>query len=124
LETVYKITLSLSSFYNNLEDTVVKTSLPAYVRWMSDVFPENADIFYNQSSGEIVWRADLVESSSGSLKPFKEISFLVSFVPSVAQAGSAPVIIYDVFLEGRDSFTGATINERIAPVSVPSQVLP
>ena len=110
-ETTYTVTWSLKNTANNVSGAVVSAFLPSYVRWLGKFQPEDADVSYNQTTGEIIWRAGSVSAGTGILSPAKELAFQISFLPNAAQVGSQPTLVSEVTLSGKDDFTGAYLRD-------------
>ncbi len=64
-ETTYTVVWSLTNTSNNVSDATVSAFLPSYVKWLGVINPENANISYDQSTGQIVWQAGTVSAGSG-----------------------------------------------------------
>lgn len=110
-ETTYTIVWSLTNTANTVTDATVSAFLPSYVRWLGVIEPENADVSYNQATGEVVWRPGIVSAGAGILTSGQELAFQVSFLPSAGQIGSQPIIISEATMSGKDSFTGAFLRD-------------
>lgn len=110
-ETTYTVIWSLTNSSNNVSGATVSAFLPSYVRWLDKFQPEDADVSYNQTTGEVVWRAGLIPSGTGILSSAKELAFQISFLPNVAQVGSQPTLVSEATLSGKDSFTGAYLRD-------------
>jgi hypothetical protein len=108
-ETTYTVVWSVVNSSNDISDTVVKTTLPPYVRWMGVVSPADENVTYNPLGGEIVWKVGSVKAGSGITVPSREIAFQVGMTPSSSHVGSYPEITADTVISGRDTFTGENI---------------
>jgi len=109
-ETTYTIVLSIGNASNEFTGVKVKAILPSYVRWTGKVFSSTQDISFDEVTGEIIWNIGKMEAGTGISRPAKEISFQISFLPSVDQVGSTPVLVFGIGMEGRDSFTGNSLS--------------
>lgn len=105
-ETTYTITWTITNTTSNVSNVKVRSTLPAYVRWMSVVSPTSEKISYNEVGGEIIWDAGEIKAGTGVKSSPKEISFQVALLPSVSQVGSAPALTNNVTVTGNDRFTG------------------
>ncbi len=110
-ETAYTVVWSLKNSSSAVSDAVVSAYLPSYVRWLDMIEPENANVFYNQNTGEIIWRAGVVPAGAGTETPAKELAFQISFLPSASQVGAQPVLVSEATLNAKDVFTGALIRD-------------
>ena len=109
-ETSYTIVWSLGNASNDFSDVKVKAGLPSYVRWLGNVSPRGADIHFDDVAGSVAWNAGNIPAGTGITQPAKEVSFQVSFAPSVSQAGSSPDLISRTSLEARDNFINKVFN--------------
>ncbi len=110
-ETTYTIVWSLTNSSSAVSDVTVNAFMPSYIRWLGAVSPESADVSYNAKTGEIIWRAGTAESGAGILTPARELAFQISFLPSESQVGSTPVLVSEVSLVGKDTFTGIFLRD-------------
>jgi hypothetical protein len=110
-ETTYTIVWSLKNSSNSVSDASVSAFLPPYVKWLGIIQPQDADVSYNQATGEVVWRAGSVPVGAGILSLAKELAFQISFLPSAGQAGSQPTLVSEAVLNGKDDFTGAFLRD-------------
>lgn len=110
-KTTYTIVWSLGNTSNDFSNIKVRALLPSWINWESQIFPKNENISFNSETGEVVWSINNLQAGAGILWPAKQVSFQISLVPSLSQIGSAPVLVSDIILEGKDIFTGNIINE-------------
>ncbi|PJE64761.1 MAG: hypothetical protein COU90_00630 [Candidatus Ryanbacteria bacterium CG10_big_fil_rev_8_21_14_0_10_43_42] len=116
-ETTYTITWSLTNVSNDVENGVVESSLPAYVRWKNVVNPANEKITYNSNTGRIMWDVGFLVAGTGFTRPAREVSFQVGLVPNQNHVGSQPALITEARFEGHDIFTDTPIAENRGEVS-------
>ncbi|MFZ2303703.1 MAG: hypothetical protein WAV98_02865 [Minisyncoccia bacterium] len=106
-ETTYTIVLTAQNSSNNISNTVVKTTLPIYVKWLGKVDPEGEDITWNDSTGEVTWNVGRV-ASGGS----RDASFQISFTPSVSHINRAPLLTGDITISAMDDFTKTEVRDK------------
>lgn len=116
-ETTYTIVWAVTNTSNKVKNVEVKATLPVYAKWLSRVSPESENISFNSSGAEIVWDVGEVEAGAGIDSPAKEVSFQVSFLPSVSQVGNAPIILNESSLVGTDDFTSTTVTDTTTVLS-------
>ena len=109
-ETTYTIVWAITNSTNDITDGVVRAVLPSYVTWKGVVSPENEEVIFNQSDGQVIWRVGEVSSGIGYGVPRKEVAFQIGLVPSVTQVGTNVVLIEDATLSAQDSFTSTTLS--------------
>jgi len=108
--TTYTVTWSLSNSSNDIVDGEVRATLPSYVSWTGNISPQaGANLTFNSSQREVLWRPGKIEAGTGLLSSPKEASFQIRFLPSVSQVGSEPILVNQSEFTGEDDFTGATI---------------
>lgn len=108
-ETSYAVVWTISNFYNNVNNAVVKASLPPYVSWAGMIDPASENLSYNSSTGEVIWNVGTIEAGAGVLKPAKKVAFKIVLLPSLNQEGEMPVLVNPATLEGEDEFTGLNL---------------
>lgn len=116
--TTYTVFWQVKNFYNDVNDVKVKAKLPQNVELTGKIFPEDGSskFTFDSESREIVWNVEELKMSQGvSGTPAPNISFQISFIPSVNQRGQTPEIIGQAKISGQDLWTGENI-ESVAPV--------
>ena len=86
-ETTYTIVWSLANNANDLADAKITASLPPYASKENLISPEGEDLRFDEKNATLVWNVGEVPAGTGMIMPAKEISFQVSFSPSLAQVG-------------------------------------
>lgn len=119
-ETTYTITWSVSNFYNDVEDAIVRASLPSYVRWLNISEPSDEELVFRSDTGEIVWYLDDLDAGVGILRPAREVSFQVAFLPAPNQKFLSPELMTESVIEGKDLFTGVDLSDSKQAVSTRS----
>jgi len=104
-KTTYTITWTVTNPLNNLSGAVVSAILPPYIKWLGAVSPSSEKIDYDEGTGLVTWNVGGILAGAGSVSPAKEVSFQISFTPSVNQIGENPTLAGEVTLNARDSFT-------------------
>jgi hypothetical protein len=115
-ETVYNVTWTLSNSANSITGAVAKSSLPVYVNWVGPAAGNSENISYNDATRGVTWNIGSVDPNTG-FNSNREVSFLISFTPSLLQVGSVPQLMSDVFLSGQDSFADAQIKSSHGPIT-------
>jgi hypothetical protein len=116
-ETTYTVVWTVTNTSNSINDAEVKAVLPPYVSWSGAVSPADADLAYDQPSGLVTWRPGSIAQNADVGSGAKQVSFQVTFRPSVTQVGSTPVIIGQASLVGTDSFTGLGLKSSATGLS-------
>jgi len=113
-ETTYTVYWQLLNISNDLTDVIAEASLLPYMSWKGNVYPKNEDIKYDEATGKVTWKISRLTAGTGLLLPVKQVAFQVGFMPSLGQVGDLAIIVKEVGVSGKDSFT-----EKNIYVSVP-----
>ncbi|MSU55149.1 MAG: hypothetical protein EXS46_01245 [Candidatus Taylorbacteria bacterium] len=105
-ETTYTIVWSLTNGSNDLSGVKVTAVLPSYVKWLYASVPAGEKITYNPIGGQILWEVGDLKAGTGFSGSPRQMSFQVSFTPSVTQVSTVPPIVNDVVASGSDDFVG------------------
>ncbi|MFZ2038332.1 MAG: hypothetical protein WAV11_00090 [Minisyncoccia bacterium] len=109
-ETSYTITWSLSNTFNDVGNVVVSANLPSYVRWLNNV-SGGENVTYNPVGGEVIWKPKDIKSGVGTNSSPRQVSFQVSFLPSLSQVGGTPDILTNNVVRGIDKFTNTEVTD-------------
>ncbi|MEX2028974.1 MAG: hypothetical protein WD963_00640 [Candidatus Paceibacterota bacterium] len=120
-ETTYTIVWSLSNTANNISKSVLRSSLPSWMRFMDVVSPNDGSLTYNSSTREIVWDIGAIPKGTSITQPKKEVSFQVALTPSLSQVGTIPIIVYESLLTGYDDF--AKVNVKLSKPPLRTQLI-
>ncbi len=119
--TTYTVIWTVANTVNDFRDVEIRAKLPAYVGWLNVRSSQSENISYDENSGFIIWKIDRVKAGAGYTNSAKEVAFQVSFLPSVSQVGSKPIIInepeitgYDIFANAEFKATGKSINSDLS----------
>lgn len=116
-ETTYTINLSANSLLNDMVNVKMRTVLPPAVKWLNLSSPLDEKVVYNQTSGEVVWDLGRLETQRGDDSSSRKMSFQVSLLPSLSQAGYSVDLTRTIVFQGQDLFTGANIEKVLPAVS-------
>lgn len=116
-ETTYTITWTVTNPLNNLSNGVVSATLPPYVKWLGIVSPTKEKMTYDSSTGIVTWNVGGIPAAAGTIAPAREVSFQVSFLPSVNQISSTPELVSDAVLNAKDGFTGTAVSDSFGAVN-------
>src|SRR3989344_3381562 len=109
-ETTYNIAWSLANMSNDVDNVTVISSLPPYINFKNIILPANSNLTYNENSGELEWRAGSVQAGTGFLRPSMQVSFQIGLVATEDQIDSAPILIEESKVSGKDGFTGVELS--------------
>jgi hypothetical protein len=110
-QTTYTIMLDAKNGSNELADTTVTMTLPAYVSWLSAV-ASGAAVNYNAATREVTWKIGNLDANGSS-----GAAFQVSFLPSVSHVGTVPVLVGEQYLKATDRFTGSVVRATAPAVT-------
>jgi hypothetical protein len=111
-ETTYTIKWLVRNASNNVSNTVVKTTLPVYVKWLENISPTGEDISWNAQNSEISWNVGRIPAGG-----VREVAFQVSFLPSLSQLHKVPSLTGDSVMTSFDDFTKTNLIDRKAPLT-------
>lgn len=115
--TSYTVLWTMTNAFNNVENAEVRASLPSYVQWRGTFEPSDADIRFIPDTREVVWRPDAVSAGTGFTQSAEDVSFQLTFMPSQGQVGTAPVVVNNIVVTGRDAFTTQPIQFSRSPLT-------
>ena len=111
--TTYTVHWQITNTSNDLENVRVTTTLPQGITW-SDYYINKvagSQLYYNERTKEVVWEIDKVPAGAGVVLPVYELVFQIGFRPSINQIGERPILINESLVEGKDKFTGITLED-------------
>ncbi|MBI4709194.1 MAG: hypothetical protein HY764_03265 [Candidatus Portnoybacteria bacterium] len=108
-QTTYTIYWRVINSPNDVEDVIVETYLPPYVRWLDKHEPDNGSVQYNQTTGKLTWTLGRMPANTGVLLPVKQLVFQIGLLPGSDQIGRAPELVQEAIITGKDLFTGASL---------------
>ena len=117
--TNYKITWTLSNSANSILEAQARATIPIYVNWVGLAQGEDQNVTYNEVTREVTWNIGQVAPNTG-MGSNREASFIISINPSLSQVGSVPQLMKEIYLSGKDSFTGTSINSKRSPITTSS----
>ncbi len=112
-ETTYTITWTVTNPLNALTGAKITTTLPPYVKWLDKVSPGLEKISFDSNNNQVIWSLGNVPAGAGSTSVAKEVSFQISFIPSVSQIGEEVNLTGESQLIAKDSFTSALITKIV-----------
>jgi hypothetical protein len=110
--TTYTIALSARNASNDVSNVVAKTTLPIYVKWLGKVSPPGEDVSYDQTTNEVTWNIGRVPTGGA-----RDVAFQISFLPSLSQLRSSPLLTGPFLLIGNDDFTKSDVQDTKAAVT-------
>lgn len=110
-ETTYTVIWTATNSSNDISGAVMKATLPSYVTWLGAFVPANEAISFDSISRTVTWNIGELRAGSGFSSPAREVSFQISFLPSLSQVGSSPDLVSQTTIVGKDKFTNAFLEE-------------
>ena len=117
-KSTYTVLVSLKNSFNSVKDVVYTATLPQYVEWLGQVYPENSPVTYNADKRQITWQLGDMQPGIGYSSSAKDFAFQVSFLPSVGQNGITPPIVLNQKVLGKDNFTGLVTVTTVDPLDI------
>ncbi|MBI4022223.1 MAG: hypothetical protein HY372_02605, partial [Candidatus Andersenbacteria bacterium] len=108
-KTAYTVFWQISNSLNDVRDVEVRAKLSPAAAWEKRYVPEGSAISYDETSGTIIWRVGMVAAGSGRAKPAPYIAYQISITPGLDQVGKSPILVSDIEVRGRDTFTNEEV---------------
>jgi hypothetical protein len=119
-ETTYTIVWNLFNTANSVSRVKIRSTLPQWVRFTGNFYPQDENLTYDPSTREVTWDVGNVVKGVGISGKDKEVSFQIALLPSLSQVNTAPTIINDAVLTGYDDF--ANVNVRVNKPSLSTRL--
>ncbi len=116
VETTYTMMLGLTSTVNSVAGTVVRATLPSYVRFAGATSPNDGSITYDENTRTVTWAAGEVAAGTSVTGP-KQGAFQVALLPSSSQRGTSPILMSGISYSGTDRFTRRLLEGTVAEVT-------
>jgi len=114
--TTFAISWQLSNTINDVDTIEVTAVVPPNVEWTGVVYPQDANIKYDQNNGVITWKPGKVFAGAGFLTPPKRVDFQVAFVPALVHVGQTVNLVSAANLKATDTFTGLAMERQVPQV--------
>ncbi len=108
-ETSYTITWSINNTANSISKAEIRSKIPSWIKWKGVIPPTSESITYDQNIREIVWNAVRVNRGAGLTTTAREVSFQLSFTPSLSQVDTSPNILGESVLTAHDDFANVDL---------------
>lgn len=108
--TTYTVVWTVTNDLNKVSDASVSAFLPVNVNWTGMTGPANESISYDPSTRKILWRIGQVNAGTGLKTLPRIVSFQVAIEPNLTQVGSTPILVGQMSLAGKDSWSGNKIS--------------
>ncbi len=108
--TEYTVTWTVSNTFNDINGAKVTAVLPNFLSWTNVSSPATEKISFDPDSRTVTWDLGKVLATGGSASGLRQVSFQISYTPTLDQVGNRPVLIDSSTLSGTDSFTGGNIS--------------
>lgn len=112
-KTQFTIKWSLSNTDNLLSSVEARASFPANVTFAGMVSPAGEDVSIDIRTGELVWKVGELPRGTGITLPTKDMYFQVELLPSLSDAGTAPLLVKEGKVVGTDTYTNKQVETII-----------
>lgn len=110
-KTTYTASIVLKNTSNALSNSIVTMRIPNYVQYEGVFSPATENVSYDSVTRIVRWDIGILPVKTGyAANPPRVLDIQVSIVPSLSQVGTTPILVENILLSGRDSFTGTTID--------------
>ncbi len=113
--TTYTIVWAVKNSSNTIANTVVQTTLPPYVQFVSA--QSGSGITYDAGTRTVTWSLGDVKAGTGYSMQAKQGAFQVALTPSITQVGNAPILVNATKLTGQDRFAQVSVSASTLPVT-------
>lgn len=114
--STYTVVWELKNYYNDLENTTIKATLPDNVEMTGDVYPEEDGLTFDSGSRELVWDAENVKAGTGFTEDSRKIAFKLRITPE--EEKSEYLLINEGKIKGADQFTEKNIEEETKELKI------
>jgi len=104
--TQYTYALSVQTGTNAVTGAEVVAVMPQYVRWL-DLVSDGDTVTYNATSRTLRWVIGDINANSEVY-----VAIQISFLPSISQIGTAPVLLETQRFRATDRFTGTVVETQ------------
>lgn len=108
-ETTYTITFSVANTTNNISKAKLVTTLPPRVSYKNLISPKDEKLTFDPATRELIWDIGTIARETGLSGPKKEVSFQVSYTPSLSEIGLIPTLVNKSTLTGHDDFANVDL---------------
>jgi hypothetical protein len=116
-ESTYAIAWGITNTTNDVKDAIVTATLPAYVTWKGEYYPQNESVSYDPDTRKITWNAGSVSSGVGFAFAPRTVTFKVGVTPSVTNVGNILEILSATSVSATDTFTSKKLISGASPAN-------
>ncbi|MEK7540296.1 MAG: CARDB domain-containing protein [Patescibacteria group bacterium] len=117
--TAVRVFWSIKNVNNQVNQTVVSTTLPGQVEWTgSSSVSYGSGLVYDEATRTVSWTVGSLPADGRTLG----VSFEARVLPNVLQVGKYIRLTNETVLSGIDSFTGVILSRTANPVLTPDSV--
>ena len=115
--TSYTINWKAINHNNNLEDAIIRATLPRGVRLSGEVYPKDSTILYDTNSREVIWDIGDIVSGAGIIEEAPEVYFQVIFSPERTEEEQA-LLISSIRFTAMDQWTESLISTEFGELLI------
>lgn len=108
-ETRYLVTWNVSNSGNAIASAAVSGQLPSYVSFVGG---GTGEVSYNETARTVSWSGGDIPAGQS-----KNVSFIVSLLPSISQVGSSPDLVINQRATGLDRFARKEVTSFAQPLT-------
>lgn len=109
--TTYTIHWQITNYSNDLNDVIIKATLPEGVAWLNKkAGAGSATLEYNERTSELLWNVGKLQAATGVLLDPYEVIFQLALTPPVTQVGQTVPVINASALTAKDMFTDSDVS--------------
>ena len=103
--TTYTINWNLTNTSNDITNAKVEATVPLGVSWVGLMSPSSEDVNYDDVTRKIIWNAGYLKADTGYGLGARQVSFQLSFVPTINLADQQAILLENVNFSGLDSWS-------------------
>lgn len=117
-KTTYTAFVRVKNSTNSIDNSIVTMKVPNYVQYDGSFYPSSENVSYDSVTRTITWNIGGIPSNTGYQTELgKTLALQLSIIPSVSQAGTAPILLDAITISGVDSYTKQDINKQAPQIT-------
>lgn len=111
-KTTYTAFVRVKNSTNSINNGIITMKVPSYVQYEGLFSPSTENVSYDSVTRTISWNIGTIQSNTGyQTEAGKTLALQLSIIPSISQAGTAPILLDTISISGVDSYTNKNIDK-------------
>ena len=117
-EVNIRVILQLFNTTNDLKEVRLTADFPAGISWLRQVEPKSDNLNFNERGNNLNWLLGILKAGTGyDGQPPRQAEFIIKTTPSDNQAGQELLLMSNIKVSGRDTFTKQLIQFNLERVT-------